>query len=307
MTVFFTHPEFFKHEMGPHHPESAERLWAIQDHLTRKGLLALLDTREAKPASDVSIQRVHSAQHLENLSVLAPSDRPYRAIDADTAMNSHTLRAAYLACGAAIEAVDLVLTGQARNAFCAVRPPGHHAEREQAMGFCFINNIAAAAAHALEVHGLNRVAIIDFDVHHGNGTETIFANDDRVLMVSTFERSIYPYSGEAPLGRNMLNIPLDAYTNGAPMRDAVQRQWIPTLQKFKPELILISAGFDAHREDDMSHLLWSDQDYAWLSQQIVSLAQATCKGRIVSSLEGGYAVHALARSVGHHLDALLCA
>jgi acetoin utilization deacetylase AcuC-like enzyme len=306
MTAFFSHPAFFKHEMGAHHPECPERLWAIHDHLTRKGLMALLDVREPVEATDEAIMRVHSPEHLEFLVSAVPKERPYTGIDPDTNMNPHTLHAAYLACGAMTQAVDLVLSGQARNAFCAVRPPGHHAERGAVMGFCFFNNIAVAAAHALEVHGLKRIVIIDFDVHHGNGTEAIFAGDDRVMMVSTFEQAIYPFTGDIPLGSNMLNVPLEAYSDGSAMREVVQYQWLPAIEKFSPELILISAGFDAHREDDMSHLMWTDSDYAWISEQLVKVAAKTCNGRIVSSLEGGYAVEALARSVGHHVDALLC-
>lgn len=307
MTAFFTHPVFFRHEMGPHHPECPERLWAIHDHLTRKGLMALLDSREPAEAADDAILRVHSMAHLERLTESVPHERPYRAIDPDTAMNAHTLHAAYLACGAVIEAVDSVIGGRARNAFCAVRPPGHHAERDQAMGFCFFNNIAVAAAHALEKHGLERVLIVDFDVHHGNGTENIFADDERVLMVSTFEQAIYPFSGDIPLGGNMVNVPLAAYSDGAAMRRAVLEQWMPAIHRFEPQLILVSAGFDAHREDDMSHLMWSDQDYAWVSEQLVRIAGRFCSGRLVSSLEGGYSIEALARCVGHHVDALLCA
>jgi acetoin utilization deacetylase AcuC-like enzyme len=305
MTAFFSHPVFFKHEMGAHHPECPERLWAIHDHLMRKGLMPLLDVHEPIEATDEEILRVHSADHLDFLVASVPKERPYTGIDPDTSMNSHTLHAAYLACGAVTQAVDLIVSGQARNAFCAVRPPGHHAERSTVMGFCFFNNIAVAAAHALQAHGLKRVVIVDFDVHHGNGTEAIFAGDDRVMMVSTFEQAIYPYTGDIPLGRNMLNVPLQAYSDGSAMREAVQYQWLPAIEKFAPELILISAGFDAHREDDMSHLMWTDADYAWISQQLVSLAGKVCDGRIVSSLEGGYAVEALARSVGHHIDALL--
>jgi len=307
MTVFFTHPAFFKHEMGPQHPESPERLWAIHDHLTRKGLMALLDVREPSEAPDEAILRVHTETHLDTLVASVPKGRPYYGLDPDTSMNPYTLHAAYLACGAVIEAVDLVLAGKARNAFCAVRPPGHHAERGAVMGFCFFNNIAVAAAHALEVHGLQRVVIIDFDVHHGNGTEEIFGGDGRVFMVSTFESGIYPFSGDIPMGENMLNVPLKAYSDGTVMRQAVLEQWIPAIEKFQPELILISAGFDAHREDDMSHLMWNDMDYSWITEQLVKLAGRVCNGRIVSSLEGGYAVEALARSVGHHVDALLCA
>ncbi len=305
MTAFFTHPIFFKHEMGPHHPESPARLWAIHDHLTRKGILPLLDLREPEPVSDHALLRVHGQAHLDRLIEFSPRGKPYQAIDPDTAMNAHTLAAGYLAAGAVVQAVDAVLSGASRNAFCAVRPPGHHAERNEVMGFCFFNNIAVAAAHALETHGLERVAIIDFDVHHGNGTEAIFAGDERILMVSTFEQSIYPFTGDIPLGANMVNVPLDAYSDGTAMREAVEQHWVPAIERFQPQLILVSAGFDAHREDDMSHLLWTDQDYAWISQRIVKLAHQVCGGRIVSSLEGGYAVDALARSVGLHIDALL--
>jgi acetoin utilization deacetylase AcuC-like enzyme len=307
MTAFFTHPALFRHEMGPHHPECPERLAAIQDHLTRKGLMALMDVREAAEASDEALLRVHTMAHLEKLAACVPRDRSYRALDPDTTMNPHTLHAAYLASGAVVGAVDAVLGGQARNAFCAVRPPGHHAERGRAMGFCFFNNIAVAAAHAMEVHGLRRVLIVDFDVHHGNGTEEIFAGDDRVLMVSTFEQSIYPFTGDVPLGENMINVPLHAYSDGSAMRDAVLTYWIPAVEQFMPELILVSAGFDAHRDDDMSHLMWTDQDYAWISAELARLAGRVCGGRMVSSLEGGYSIGALARSVGHHVDALLCA
>lgn len=291
--------------MGPHHPESPDRLWAIHDHLTRKGLMPLLDVREPVEAKEEDLLRVHTAAHLDRLALASPRDKPYQAIDPDTAMNAHTLHAAYLAAGAVAQAVEAVVAGKVRNAFCAVRPPGHHAERAEPMGFCFLNNIAVGAAYALDVLGLQRVVIIDFDVHHGNGTEDIFANDDRVLMVSTFEQALYPYRGDIPLGPNMLNVPLPAYSDGAAMRDAVQQEWIPAIERFNPELMLISAGFDAHREDDMSHLLWTDQDYAWISEQLVVTAARFCQKRIVSSLEGGYAIDALARSVGHHVDALL--
>lgn len=307
MTAFFTHPVFFQHEMGPSHPESPERLWAIHDHLTRKGLMSLLDVCEPNEAPDEVILRAHTIAHVDRLVATSPKDRPYRALDPDTAMNQHTLRASYLAAGAAVAAVDQVLTGKSRNAFCAVRPPGHHAERSNPMGFCFFNNIAIAAYHALEVHGLERVLIVDFDVHHGNGTEEIFAGDDRVLMVSTFEHALYPFTGDIPMGGNMVNIPLPAYSDGQAMRQAVEQHWLPAIDKFQPQLVLISAGFDAHREDDMSHLKWTDLDYAWISQQLVQVAARHCGRRLVSSLEGGYAIEALARSVGHHVDALLCA
>ena len=305
MTAYFSHPTFLAHEMGPAHPECPERLTAIQDHLTRKGLMALLDVRKPTEATDAAILRAHSTEHLDRLVAASPTDRPYRGLDPDTTMNHHTLRASYLAAGAVIAAVDMVLSEQQRNAFCAVRPPGHHAERNAPMGFCFFNNIAIAAHHALAEYGLKRILIVDFDVHHGNGTEEIFAEDDRVLMVSTFEHALYPFSGDIPLGTNMVNVPLAAYSDGQAMRRAVAEHWLPAIERFRPELVLISAGFDAHREDDLSHLMWSDLDYAWISQQLVRVAAQHCNGRIVSSLEGGYAIQALARSVGHHVDALL--
>ena len=307
MTAFYSHPEFFAHEMGPHHPERPGRLWAIHDHLTRKGLFPLLHHCEAVPASREDLWRVHSPGHVQNLSDAAPVTKRYQALDADTAMNGHTLQAAHLASGAVIDAVHRVMTGEFRNAFCAVRPPGHHAERQSAMGFCFFNNVAVGAAYALEVLGLSRVAIVDFDVHHGNGTEDIFAHDDRVLMVSTFEQNIYPYRGDLPLGPNMVNVPLASYSDGGAMRDAVRDQWLPALNAFKPELILVSAGFDAHTEDELSHLRWSDKDYAWVSEELMRVAAAHCSGRLVSALEGGYAEDALARGVGLHIDALLSA
>lgn len=305
MTAYYTHPTFLAHEMGPGHPECPQRLAAIHDHLTRKGLMALLDVREPAEASDAAILRAHSAEHLDRLVAASPTDRPYHGLDPDTTMNHHTLRASYLAAGAVVEAVDTVLTERQRNAFCAVRPPGHHAERNAPMGFCFFNNIAIAAHHAMAEYGLNRILIVDFDVHHGNGTEEIFADDDRVLMVSTFEHALYPFSGDIPLGANMVNVPLAAYSDGRAMQRAVTDHWLPAIERFRPELVLISAGFDAHREDELSHLMWGDLDYAWISQQLVQVAVQHCNGRIVSSLEGGYAIQALARSVGHHVDALL--
>ncbi|NBW01647.1 MAG: histone deacetylase family protein [Betaproteobacteria bacterium] len=305
MTAYYTHPTFLAHEMGPAHPECPQRLAAIHDHLTRKGLMALLDVREPTEVSDAAILRAHSVEHLDRLVAASPTDRPYQGLDPDTTMNHHTLRASYLAAGAVVGAVDAVLTERQRNAFCAVRPPGHHAERNTPMGFCFLNNIAIAAHHALAEYELKRILIVDFDVHHGNGTEEIFADDDRVLMVSTFEHALYPFSGDIPLGNNMVNVPLAAYSDGQAMRRAVTEHWLPAIERFRPELVLISAGFDAHREDDLSHLMWSDLDYAWISQQLVQIATQHCNGRIVSSLEGGYAIQALARSVGHHVDALL--
>jgi acetoin utilization deacetylase AcuC-like enzyme len=225
-------------------------------------------------------------------------------LDPDTAMCPGTLRAALRAAGAGIHATDLVLSGQASNAFCSVRPPGHHAEFGRAMGFCFFNNIAVAARHALEVHGLERVAIIDFDVHHGNGTENIVAGDERMLMVSIFQHPFYPYSGDKPLAGNLCNVPLPAGTRGEGFREAVSTRWLPRLEEFAPQMLFISAGFDAHYEDDMASLGLVEADYAWVTTQLLKFAQVHCQGRIVSMLEGGYALSALGRSVTEHVRAL---
>jgi len=206
--------------------------------------------------------------------------------------------------GAALAATDAVIDGQVANAFCAVRPPGHHATRGQAMGFCFFNNVAVAARHALDTRGLDRVAIIDFDVHHGNGTEDIIAGDERVLMASIFQHPLYPYSGATPLGTNMVNVPIAPYSRGDVVRAAVRDMWLPRLEAFKPQMIFISAGFDAHREDELGQLGLVEADYAWITQQLVDVAARHAQGRIVSCLEGGYNLGALARSVAAHLRVL---
>jgi acetoin utilization deacetylase AcuC-like enzyme len=228
----------------------------------------------------------------------------HRALDPDTLVCPHTWQAALRAAGAAVAATDAVIDRQARNAFCAVRPPGHHATRSQSMGFCFFNNVAVAARHALDVRGLQRVAIIDFDVHHGNGTEDIVAGDERILMASFFQDQLYPFSGGVPLGTNMVNLPIPAYTRGGEIRELIEANWLPRLNAFKPQMIFISAGFDAHREDDLGQLGLVEADYEWITRRLVEVAQQHCDGRIVSCLEGGYALSALARSVAAHVRAL---
>jgi len=203
-----------------------------------------------------------------------------------------------------VAATDAVIDGEVDNAFCAVRPPGHHATRNQAMGFCFFNNVAVAARHALDKRGLKRVAIVDFDVHHGNGTEDIVAGDDRILMVSFFQHPLYPGSGGVPLGENMINVPISPYTRGEEIREIIEMMWIPRLEDFKPQMIFVSAGFDAHREDDLGQLGLVEADYEWITRRIKQVADRYAKGRIVSCLEGGYALGALARSVATHLRVL---
>lgn len=289
--------------MGPHHPECPERLQAINDGLIVARLDPYLEHHEAPLATREQLQRVHPPHYVDELEASAPRSGIVH-LDPDTAMCPATWPAALRAAGAGILATDLVMRGAAENAFCAVRPPGHHAESARAMGFCFFNNIAVAAAHALEQWGLHRVAIVDFDVHHGNGTEEIFSGDARVLMVGSFQHPFYPYSGTEDPASNMCNVPLPAGTRGDKFRDMVTMIWLPRLRQFAPEMVFISAGFDAHYEDDMASFGLVDADYAWVTTQIKALAAETARGRIVSMLEGGYALPALARSVAAHIRVL---
>ncbi len=302
-TAYITHPECQLHDMGRYHPESPERLRAIEDQLIASGLLGLLSEHEAPAASRDQLIRVHDATYVDEIEVAAPESGIVH-LDPDTAMNAHSYRAALHAAGAAILGADLVLGEKVANAFCSVRPPGHHAEHARAMGFCFFNNVAVGAAHALEAHGLERVAIVDFDVHHGNGTEDIFRDDPRVMMVSTFQHPFYPYSGVTGRSERMVNIPLPAYTSGSAFREVVESQWLPALQVFRPQAIFISAGFDAHRDDDMAALALVEDDYVWVTRQIKDVAAQHAEGRIISCLEGGYNLGALARSVTMHIKAL---
>jgi acetoin utilization deacetylase AcuC-like enzyme len=289
--------------MGSHHPECPARLSAIEDQLIASGLMNHLQHAEAPKASAAQLERVHDAGYLDAIEAASPSEG-WVQLDPDTAMNPHTLDAAWRAAGAGVLAVDRVISGAADNAFCSVRPPGHHALRERAMGFCVINNVAVAAAHALDHHGLERVAIVDFDVHHGNGTESMFTGDERVLMVSTFQHPFYPYSGTDGRSERMVNIPLPAYSDGKAFRAAVEQHWMPALNAFKPQMIFISAGFDAHREDELAMLNFVEADYAWVTEKLMAVAKQHARGRIVSLLEGGYSLSALGRSVAVHLKAL---
>ena len=306
-TAFFSHPECRRHDMGAGHPECAQRLDAIDDHLLATGLDIAL-TRHDAPLVDLrDVELAHTHHYVAELKDLleqVEANGERRALDPDTVAGPGTWRAALRAAGAAVAATDAVLDGRAENAFCAVRPPGHHATRSAAMGFCFFNNVAIAARHALDVRGLQRVAVVDFDVHHGNGTEDILAGDERVLMVSFFQHPLYPYCGEVPKGDNMLNLPLPPYTRGAEMREIVEAMWMPRLEEFKPQMVFISAGFDAHREDDLGQLGLVEADYEWLTRRIKAVADRHAGGRIVSCLEGGYALGALARSVAAHLRVL---
>ena len=311
-TGYFTHTDCWKHEMGPGHPECPERLDAIEDRLLAAGVDDALDRREAPLAAIGDIELAHdrmlvaairglSDQLADDIRAGGPA---YVQIDPDTALNVHTWNAALRAAGAVIAATDAVMAGEMDNAFCAVRPPGHHAERNKAMGFCFFNNVAIAAKYALERHGLKRVAIVDFDVHHGNGTEDIVRGDERILMVSFFQHPFYPFSGADTQAPNMVNLPVPAYTKGMDVRELIDMMWMPRLEAFKPEMIFISAGFDAHRDDDLGQMGLIEQDYAWITERIKDVAKRHAKGRIVSALEGGYNLGALGRSVEAHIRVL---
>jgi acetoin utilization deacetylase AcuC-like enzyme len=306
-TAFYSPAECRLHDMGTGHPECPQRLEAIADHLLATGLDIALDYRDAVRATPEQIARAHSVHYVTELSDLldqvAAENRP-RALDPDTVASPGTARAAWMAAGAALAATDAVILGQATNAFCAIRPPGHHATRDETMGFCFFNNIAIAARHALDVHGLQRVAIIDFDVHHGNGTEDIIAGDERVLMCSFFQHPLYPYSGAVPKGTNMVNVPVPPYTRGPAVRDTIETHRMPALDAFAPQMVFISAGFDAHREDELGQMGLVEADYEWITQRLVAVAERHAGGRIVSCLEGGYHLGALARSVAAHLRVL---
>ena len=311
-TGYYTHNLCRKHEMGPGHPECPERISAIEDRLLISGVCDALERLEAPPASYSDIELAHDRMYIAAMRGL--TDRlieehqaggpEYAQIDTDTSINSYTFDAARLSAGAAVAATDAVIAGQLENAFCAIRPPGHHAMREKAMGFCFFNNVAIAALHALQRRGLKRVAVIDFDVHHGNGTEDILAGDERVLMVSFFQHPFYPFSGDKEPASNMLNIPVPAYTKGMEVRELVEMMWIPRLEAFKPEMLFISAGFDAHREDDMGQMGLTENDYTWITERLKDVARRFCNGRMVSCLEGGYMMSPLARSVEAHLRVL---
>jgi len=303
--AWISHPSCRRHEMGPGHPECPERIDAITDYLLATGLMGLLVPYDAPAATREQLARAHASLYVSEIFECSPG-QGYVQVDPDTSMNPFTLEAALHAAGAAVLATDLVLSSKVRRAFCAVRPPGHHATRDAAMGFCFFNNAAVGVRHALDVHGLERVALVDFDVHHGNGSEDILANDERVLMVSTFQRGLYPFIGDVPKGTNMVNVGLAARSNADALHEAFERAWKPRLEQFRPQMVFVSAGFDGHRDDDMGGLAWLEADYEWITRRIVEVADRHAGGRIVSTLEGGYDLRALACSVAAHVRVLAC-
>lgn len=302
-TAYITHPLCLRHDMGGHHPESPARIHAIEDQLIASGLFGYLQHHEAPEATREQLLRVHAPDYMDAIAAASPQQGMV-SLDGDTTMNPFTYPAALRAAGAAVMAVDLVMAGQVENAFCNIRPPGHHAERTQAMGFCIFNNVAIAAAHALAVHGLHRVAIADFDVHHGNGTEDIFHDDPRVMLCSTFQHPFYPYCGADSGNDHIINVPLKAGTSGGEFRTAVSEHWLPALERFQPEFLFISAGFDAHRDDEMASMRLVEADYAWVTEELKRIAAKYAQSRIVSVLEGGYELYALGRSATAHIKVL---
>jgi acetoin utilization deacetylase AcuC-like enzyme len=303
-TAYLTHPVCLRHDMGAHHPESPSRLHAIEDQFIASGVMDVLRHHEAPLVTREQLLRIHTEEYVARVERLAPRDGLV-TLDPDTAMNRWSLEAARRAAGAAVHAVDLIMEGKVENAFCGVRPPGHHAEPDRSMGFCIFNNVAIGAAHALAHHGLARVAIVDFDVHHGNGTEAAFRGDDRVLLCSSFQSPWYPYTELDNRAANTLYAPLAAGTGSGEFRRVVSETFFPGLDAFRPEFLFISAGFDAHMEDDLGQLRLAEADYGWITREVVALANRHAAGRVVSVLEGGYELHALGRCALAHVKALL--
>jgi acetoin utilization deacetylase AcuC-like enzyme len=305
-TAYITHADCLRHEMGTGHPECPDRLTAVHEQMHSSGLIEELRCLEAPLADAEDLKRVHRAVYVDLIFENAPTEG-YLQLDPDTAMNQYSLAAARRAAGAGLLAVDELMAARSSSAFCAVRPCGHHATQVRSMGFCIFNNIGVAAAYALEKKGLERVAIVDFDVHHGNGTEDMFSPPhwrNKVLMTSFFQHPFYPYSGTASPAPNMINVPMAAGSGGAAVKEAVVNKWLPALENFKPQMIFISAGFDAHREDLLGGMALVEADYEWITRELKQVAARHSQGRVVSMLEGGYNLSALARSAVAHVKVL---
>lgn len=305
MLGFISHPACRDHDAGPLHPDTAERLDAINNQLIMSGLDYVIRHYDAPEATRQQLEGAHDPAYVRRIFDSAPGPGESVEIDGDTVMSPGTLTAALHAAGAGILGVDLIMQDEANPVFCAIRPPGHHATYDTAMGFCLFNNIAVAAAHALAAYDLSRIAILDFDVHHGNGTEEIFHSDPRILFCSTFQHPFYPFTGHESDSTNLVDVPLPAGTGGDAFREAIREHWLPALDRFEPEFLFISAGFDAHLLDDMSGLALTENDYRWLTAELVGIAGRHAQGRILSMLEGGYEPGPLARSVVAHVNALI--
>lgn len=292
------------HFAGANHPESPKRLQAIEQALRRTHIWARMQKVEAGEVSDIQLARVHTRNYINNLEHQTP-DNGIHKINEDTYLNKDTFAAAKHGAGAAVQAVNMVMNRYAKNAFCAIRPPGHHAYADRAGGFCFINNAAVAAMHAIAEFRLERIAIIDFDLHHGDGTQAIFQDDKRVLFLSSFESPLYPFSGTEPAPHNIINTIFKAGDGSETFRERIRAEWLPKLASFRPQLIIISAGFDAHRDDELGHLNLTEDDFGWLTHKIMLVAERHADGRVVSLLEGGYNPNSLAASVKAHLGCLV--
>ena len=306
MLGFISHNDCRLHDPGDWHPDTPDRLDAINNQLLMSGLDFVISHYDAPEATREQLERAHDPAYLDRIFASAPGEGdPPVEIDGDTVMSLGTLKAALHSAGAGVLGVDLIMEKKANPVFCAIRPPGHHAIRDKAMGFCLFNNVAVAAAHALDVHGLERIAIVDFDVHHGNGTEDIFHSDPRVLFCSSFQHPFYPFTGHESDATNLVDVPLPAGTDGPAFRAAIAEHWLPALDRFQPQCLFISAGFDAHILDDMSGIALVEDDYRWLTEQLMGVAARHAEGRILSMLEGGYEPPVLARCVVAHMNALL--
>jgi len=306
-TCLYTHPACLEHDPGRHHPESPARLRAVLTALGEPEF-ARLERREAPEATFDDLLRVHSRHHIEHILGAVPRSG-HVGIDADTVLSPASGTAALRAAGAVTAAVDAVVSKEADNAFCAVRPPGHHAEPARAMGFCLFNNAAIGAMRGREIHGLARVAVIDFDVHHGNGTQAAFENDGSLFYASTHQYPLYPGTGassEIGVG-NIVNVPLRPMSGSGQFRLAMTQHILPALDAFRPELVIVSAGFDAHRSDPLAQLLLDEADYTWATEKLLEIAHRHAKGRLVATLEGGYDLDALAASVAAHVRVLMSA
>ncbi|RDI45162.1 histone deacetylase family protein [Aquicella lusitana] len=299
-----SHPDCMLHEAGEQHPERPARVEIIQKALARYPFKVPATFLEAPLATREQLLGAHEKTYVDWIFSIAPKEG-YIAIDADTWMNPYTLNAALRAAGSVVFAVDRVMQNQAQAVFCNVRPPGHHAEKDTAMGFCFFNNVAVGVIHAMKHHHLKRVAIIDFDVHHGNGTQNIFQQNEHVLYCSSFEHPFYPGYDEEMDNPHLLAVPLSAGTSGDVFREKVQTAWFDKLAAFKPQLIFFSAGFDAHTNDPLADLHLTEADYVWLTKRIADMAKNHCQGRMISVLEGGYNLEVLAQCVPAHVNAMI--
>ena len=302
-TAYISHSDCALHNPGLGHPESMARLRVIREKLESSELWPRLVHCEAPEVPWSAVTAVHTPAYVESIKARFPLKRNID-IDGDTTLSEFSLDAARRAAGACVHAVDLVMAHAVNNAFCAVRPPGHHACVDRAMGFCVFNNVAIAAQHAIDAYRLERVLIVDFDVHHGNGTENAFANNPKVLMCSTFQSPLYPFSGGLDVARNMVNCPIQPGGGREEIKHAIQTHWVDAIDRFKPQLVLVSAGFDAHESDPLADMTLSTEDYGWITQFLKRVAEEYCDGKLISTLEGGYELEALADSVYAHVEAL---